>query len=88
MCFFKKKRKIVDAIIISYNEGISDGDALTNLASGHMMSGFDGMVHASLLNESQGPTVTFQLCYDDGSIKNVTVDYGGIEYRFYINYVK
>ena len=86
MWFFKKK-KMVRVELIGYNDGISEGDALTNLATGHMMGGFDGMVHAQMLNDSQGPTATFEVFYDNNTSKIITVDIDSIEYRFYMNYI-
>ena len=70
MCLFKLK-KILKVEIIAQSEGIDENDQLTNLAAGHMMGGFDGMVHASLLNESEGPTTTFLITYDNGTSETI-----------------
>lgn len=86
MCLFKFK-KIVKVEIVEQSEGISEDDQLTNLAVGHMMGGFDGMVHASLLNESEGPTTTFLITYDNGTTEIKTVLDNNLEYRKYIKYI-
>ena len=86
MCLFKFK-KIVKVEIIGQSEGISENDQLTNLAAGHMMGGFDGMVHASLLNESEGPTTTFLITYNNGTSEIKTVLDSSFEYRKYINFI-
>ena len=87
MCFFKKK-KMVRVELIGYNEGISEDDALTNLATGHMMGGFDGMVHAQMLNDGQGPTATFQVFYDNGTCETVTVEVDSSNYNYYLNFIE
>ena len=87
MGFFTRK-KIVKVEIIGYTEGISEDDALMNYAAGHMMGGFDGMVHASLLNDSEAPTTTFQITYDNGTTKIVTVKDGTSNYYYYMNLVR
>lgn len=87
MWFFKKK-SIVKTILIGYTNGISDDDALTNLAAGHMMGGFDGMVHAQMLNDSQRPTATFQVFYNNGNCETVTVEVGSSNYNYYLNFIE
>lgn len=87
MCLFKIK-KIVKVEIIGYTEGISEDDQLTNYAAGHMMGGFDGMVHAYFLNESEGATTTFQITYDNGTYENKTVRNNSSEYQRLIRLVK
>ena len=67
--------------------GISDDDQLTNLAAGHMMGGFDGMVYVSLLNESEGPTTTFLITYYNGTTEIKTVLDSSLEYRKYIKFI-
>ena len=86
MCLFRIK-KIIKVDIIAQTEGISESDQLTNLAAGHMMGGFDGMVHASLLNESEGPTTTFLITYDNGTTEIKTVLDSSLEYRKYIKFI-
>lgn len=87
MWFFKTK-KIVSVEIIAQSEGISESDQLTNLAAGHMMGGFDGMVHASLLNESEGPKTTFIITYDNGTTEIKTVLDNSLEFRKYVKFLK
>ena len=87
MWFFKKK-SIVKTVLVGISKGISEDDALTNLAAGHMMGGFDGMVHAQLLNDSQRPTATFQVFYNNGTCEVVTVDIGSSQYNYYINFIE
>lgn len=82
-----KTKKIVRVEIVSIEEGISESDQLMNYAVGHMMGGFDGMVHASLLNESEGAKTTFKIVYDDGSVKYRKVNNGSSEYNKYIQYL-
>lgn len=86
MCLFKTK-KIVKVEIVGQSEGISESDQLTNLAAGHMMGGFDGMVHASLLNESEGPATTFLITYDNGTNEIKTVLDSSLEYRKFIKFI-
>ena len=83
-----KTKKIVSVEIIGYTEGISEDDALSNYAAGHMMGGFDGMVHASLLNESEAPTTTFLIHYDNGTSETKTVKDGSSQYNYYIRFVR
>lgn len=86
MCLFKLK-KILKVEIIAQSEGISESDQLTNLAAGHMMGGFNGMVHASLLNESEGPTTTFLIIYDNGTTEIKTVLDNSLDYRKYMKFI-
>lgn len=86
--WFFKTNKIVNVEIIAQSEGISEDDQLTNLAAGHMMGGFDGMVHASLLNESEGPTTTFLITYDNETTEIKTVLDSSLEYRKYVKFIK
>ena len=86
MCLFKTK-KIVKVEIVGRSKGISEDDQLTNLAAGHMMGGFDGMVHASLLNESEGPTTTFLITYDNGTTEIKTVLDSSLDYKKYIKFI-
>ena len=87
MCLFKFK-KIVKVGIVGQSEGISEDDQLTNLAAGHMIGGFEGMVHASILNDSEAPTTTFQITYDNGTTKIVTIKDGTSNYYYYMNLVR
>ena len=87
MCLFKFK-KIVKVEIVGQSEGISEDDQLTNLAAGHMIGGFEGMVHASILNDSEAPTTTFQITYDNGTTKIVTIKDGISNYYYYMNLVR
>lgn len=87
MCLFKFK-KIVKVEIVGQSEGISEDDQLTNLAAGHMIGGFEGMVHASILNDSEAPTTTFQIIYDNGTTKIVTIKDGTSNYYYYMNLVR
>lgn len=87
MCLFKFK-KIVKVEIVGQSEGISEDDQLTNLAAGHMIGGFEGMVHASILNDSEAPTTTFQITYDNGTTKIVTIKDGTSNYYYYMNLVR
>ena len=82
------RKKIVRVEIIGYTEGISEDDQLSNYAAGHMMGGFNGMVHASLLNDSEGPSTTFRIIYDNNTIEVKTVLNGSLEYRNLILMVK
>ncbi len=85
MGFFKK---IIKVEIIGQTEGISEDDTLMNYAAGHMMGGFDGMVHADLLNESEGPTTTFKIFYDNGTTEVKTVLNSSFQYRNYLKYLR
>lgn len=82
-----KRKKIIKVEIIESSEGISEDDAMMNYAVGHMMGGFNGMVHASILNESEGPTTTFLIFYNDGSSEIKTVLNSSLEYKNYIKYI-
>lgn len=81
------RKKIVKVEIFEYTEGISESDALMNYAVGHMMGGFDGMVHASILNESEGPTTTFLITYNNGTTEIKTVLDSSLEYRNLIKFI-
>lgn len=81
-------KKIIKVEIIGQTEGISEDDALMNYAVGHMMGGFDGMVHADILNESEGPTTTFKIIYDNGTIDIKTVANSSFQYRNYLKYLR
>lgn len=85
MGFFKK---IIKVEIIGQTEGVSEDDELSNFATGHMMGGFDGMVHASLLNYSEGPTTTFRITYDNNTTEVRTILDDSLEYRNLILRVK
>ncbi len=87
MCLFKRK-KIISVEIIGHTEGISEDDALMNYAAGHMMGGFEGMVQADILNDSERPTTTFLVKYDNGTQKIITANDGSYEYYKYIRYLK
>lgn len=81
-------KKIIKVEIIGQSEGISEDEVLMNYAVGHMMGGFDGMVHADLLNESEGPTTTFKITYDNGTTQVKTVLNSSFEYRNYLKYLR
>ena len=53
-----------------------------------MIGGFEGMVHASILNDSEAPTTTFQITYDNGTTKIVTIKDGTSNYYYYMNLVR
>ena len=78
MGFFKK---IIKVEVIGQTEGISEDEQLSNYAAGHMMCGFNGMVHASLLNDSEGPTTTFRIFYDNNTVEIKSVLNSSLEYR-------
>ncbi len=82
------RKKIIKVEIIGYTEGISDDDALMNYAVGHMMGGFDGMVHADILNESEGPTTTFKITYDNNTTDIKTVANSSFEYKNYLRFLR
>ena len=81
------RKQIIKVEIIGYSEGISEDDQLSNYAAGHMMGGFNGMVHASLLNDSEGPTTTFRIVYDNNTVEIKTVLNSSLEYRSLISRV-
>lgn len=87
MCLFKKK-KIIEVEIIGHTDGISEDDELMNYAAGHMMGGFEGMVQASILNDSEPPTTTFEIIYEDGTSKIKTVIDGSSDYNYYIQFLR
>ncbi len=87
MCFFKSK-KIKYTKIVSHFKGISKNDQITNYAAAHMMGGFDGMVHAHLLNKEQCSKTVFEITYVDGSKQNITVPDESPQYNKYIQFLK
>lgn len=87
MVFFNRK-KIINVEIIAQTEGFSEDDELMNYAAGHMMGGFDGMVQASILNDYEKPTTTFEITYDNGSTEIITVNNDSFDYNYYIKYLK
>lgn len=84
MCFFKK---IIRTEIIGTMSGISEEDKLNNLAVGHMMGGFHGVMHARLLNESEGEKTTFLVIYSDNTSSTITVNNNSLAYKKYIAYL-
>ncbi len=84
MCFFKK---IIRTEIIDTMPGISEEDKLNNLVVGHMMNGFNGVMHANLLNESEGEKTTFLVIYSDNTSSTITVNNNSLAYKKYITYL-
>ncbi len=82
-----KQKKIIKVEIIEQTTGLSEDDKLTNYAAGHMMGGFDGMVHAYLLNESESSKTTFYISYEDGSTEIRCVNDNSFEYNKYIKFI-
>lgn len=82
------RNKISYTQIICESGGISEADKLMNYAAGHMMGGFEGMVQADILNESEGPSTTFLVVYENGAENMVTVLNSSRDYKKYIGYLK
>lgn len=83
-----KRKKILSVKIISKDEGISEEDADMNYAVGHMMGGFNGVMHAQLLNENEASTTTFKITYNDRSVNYVEVKNGSALYNKYMRYIR
>lgn len=81
-------KKIVSVTLINQTNGISEDDKLENLAAGHILDGFMGMVAASILNDDQEGTSTFLIKYSNGDTKITTTKNGSPEYKKYINFLK
>ena len=82
-----KSKQIARTEIVDHIEGISENDKLTNLAAGHMMGGFHGMMHASSLNSYESAKTIFLVVYTDGSSEYVETEDGSSAYRKYLNYL-
>lgn len=82
-----KSKQIARTEIVDHIEGISENDKLTNLAAGHMMGGFDGMVHANMLNSYEIAKTVFLVIYTDGTKELVEVEDGSSAYRKYASYL-
>ena len=84
--FFKPKT-IVKTEIICETEGISEDDQNSNLVAGHMMDDFDGVVAASLYNDTFEATTTFLVYFDNGTTKSVTVPTNSSKYNYYCKFL-
>ena len=80
-------KKIIKVEIISFNDEITEDEALLNYAVGHMMGGFEGMVQASILNDSYQPNTTFLITYNDGTCETKTVVNNSFEFDSLIKYL-
>ena len=88
MCFHLKNKKIDHVKIIAETEGISDDEKMLNYTVGHMMGGFDGMVHADILNDELSATTTFKIFYTNGDQEVKVVRNSSLAYAKYIKYLK
>lgn len=80
-------KKIARTEIVEHIDGISEDDKMTNMAVGHMMGGFDGMVHADLLNSYESAKTVFRVYYTDGTSQLVETEDGSSAYRKYASYL-
>ncbi len=88
MCFLFQNKKIVSVEILNQTDGIDEDEQLLNYAVGHMISGFDGMVHASVLNDELSDTTTFKIEYSNGSTEIKVVNNNSLAYSKYIKFLK
>ena len=86
-CLFGSSKKIAKTEIADYIDGISEDEKMINLASGHMMGGFDGMVFADRLNSYESAKTVFLVIYTDGSRELVETENGSSAYRKYALYL-
>ena len=85
---FGSSKQIARTEIVEQIAGLNEDDKLTNLAAGHMMGGFHGMMHASSLNSYESAKTIFLVVYTDGSCEYVETEDGSSAYRKYIKYLK
>lgn len=69
--------------VVGQTDGIGEDDRITNYAVGHMMGGFDGMLHADLLNESRSAETVFRVFYCDGTFEDVRTRMGSSAWEYY-----
>ena len=87
MCFKIFTRRITETIVIGQVSGIDEDEALFNLAVGDSLGGFDGMMHAFFLNESDPGETIFLVYYDDGTAEIKQVKNGSALYNKYVSYL-
>lgn len=88
-------KKIVRVELIEqldgYTQVLNEDEKLTNLAVGHMMGGFDGMVAADVYNSNYRKQIPakrrYRLTYSDGSRTTVLLNVGTNLERKYYNLV-
>lgn len=89
MCLLKllfSSNKILKTKIINEYDALTEADKTTNLAVGHAIGGFEGMVAADIHNKANSTITVFEVIYTDKTKKIIETVKGSSSYYKYFKY--